>query len=134
MEKKIETRTEIIYLGEEGIVYCIARKGTILEIDDAKENVQAIAKVIGNGKAPVFVDIRQSEGASKEARKYFTSNEVAEIQSAVAMLVDSGFSKLIGNFFIGLNKPIFPLKLFTSKDEAVYWLKNFIEKKSESHE
>ena len=122
--KTIETKTEIITLRNDGIVHCIAKNGISIELEDAKENILAIAKISPKLPKPVLVDIRQSSGASKEARKYFGSDEVAVVQSAVALLVDSGLSKLLGNFFVGLNKPIFPLKLFTNEQEALNWLKS----------
>jgi hypothetical protein len=31
----------------------------------------------------------------------------------------------MGNFFLGLNKPHFPTKLFTSEEKAEVWLKEF---------
>jgi len=134
MAEEIETKTEIISLRKDGIVHCIALPDAYITLEDAKENIQAINKVAGGIKSPVLVDIRKSSGAAKEARKYFSSPEVATVQSAVAMLIDSGFSKLMGNFFIGLNKPLFPLKLFTNMDEALEWLAGYSMKKDEKTE
>jgi hypothetical protein len=74
----------------------------------------------------VLVDIRESKGASRECRAYFASDEAAKIQSAGALLISSPLSRLIGNFFIGLNKPKFPTTLFTNEYEAIKWLKTFL--------
>jgi len=131
MAEKTETKTEIITLREDGIVHCVAKPEAYITLEDAQENIQAISKIAKGIKSPVLVDIRKSSGASKEARKYFSSPEVATVQSAVAMLIDSGFSKLMGNFFIGLNKPLFPLKLFTNMDEAIKWLAPFTTRNDE---
>ena len=125
MNKTVETRTEEITLRDDGIVYCVAKQGIILTLKDAKENILAISKLANGKKVPVLVDIRGATEATKEARKYFSNDEVAEVQSAVAMLVDSGFSKLLGNFFIGLNRPLFPIRLFMKEQEALRWLENF---------
>ncbi|MDH5682649.1 MAG: hypothetical protein OEZ36_13750 [Spirochaetota bacterium] len=41
---------------------------------------------------------------------------------------NSPISRVIGNFFLGLNRPLFPVKLFTEKNEASKWLANKIPK------
>ena len=46
---------------------------------------------------------------------------------AQAIIVDSPVSRLIGSFFLGLNKPPFPTKLFTSEADAVEWLKGYLQ-------
>ena len=109
-----------------GIVKCCIHDDSFLELDDAKENLSVIKK-FGNGKPiPVLVDIRESKGGSKESRAYFASEEAGKIQSACALLVSSPLSRLIGNFFIGLNKTKFPTKLFSNEEEAITWLKTFL--------
>lgn len=35
-------------------------------------------------------------------------------------------SRVLGSFFIGLNKPTMPVKLFTSEKEALNWQQTFI--------
>jgi hypothetical protein len=40
-----------------------------------------------------------------------------------ALLTDSGFSKILGNLFLLLDKPKMPVKMFTDIDEAIAWLK-----------
>ena len=96
-----------------------------MSLEEGKENTNAIPKTTQRVKTPVLVDITESKGINKDCRNYFTSEEVAEIQSSVAMLVNSAFTKMIANFFIGLNKTPFPLKMFKDKDEAIKWLAQF---------
>jgi len=62
----------------------------------------------------------------REARRYFAGEETAKVESAAALLIESPLSKAIGNFFMGLNKPIVPTRLFTSEAEALAWLKGFV--------
>ncbi|GAB3663233.1 hypothetical protein GCM10028791_38560 [Echinicola sediminis] len=121
--KEIVTRTEKISLDDSGIVLCIALKDSYLHLEDAIENVEAVKMLAGGRRVPVLVDISQAKGASKESRDYFGSKKCFEVQSACALLVGSSLSELIGNFFLGLNKPLFPLEVFTEKEEALSWLK-----------
>ncbi len=41
------------------------------------------------------------------------------------LLIGSPVSRVIGNFFMGLNKPIYPTKLFTDPQKAIRWLQTF---------
>jgi hypothetical protein len=45
--------------------------------------------------------------------------------SASAILVSSPMLKMMANFFILVNKPKNPTRMFTSKESAVEWLANF---------
>ena len=44
---------------------------------------------------------------------------------AVALVIDSPLSRVLGNFFLGFNRPETPARLFTSVDEARAWLNTF---------
>lgn len=124
--EEVFTRTKIIDKDSSGIITCTVIKNVYMNLEDGKENVEVFRK-IGNGKLiPVLVDIRNSSGITKECRHYYASNESAMVMSAVALIVDSPLSRLIGNFMIGINKTVFPTKLFTDKNEAIKWLKSFL--------
>lgn len=124
--REIVTRTEKLSYTDDGIIKCVALPDIIMGLNEAKENIEAV-KAIANGKIiPVLVDITQSKGATKEARAYLASADVAKVQSACALLISSSLSQLIGNFFLGLNKTKFPVKLFKDEAKAIEWLKTFL--------
>lgn len=64
---------------------------------------------------------------SREARHYYAGQEAAASASAVALIVDTPVSKVLGNFYLGLSNPILPSRLFSSKDDALAWLKGYLE-------
>ncbi len=122
----IETRSLRIWMGEDGIMRQVTLPVPEHTLDDAKENVEIAAKICKGKKVPGLIDIREVKSASREARMYFTGDESAKVLNAAAMLVDSPVSRIIGNFFIGLNKAPFPCKLFSSESAAIEWLREFI--------
>jgi len=73
-----------------------------------------------------LVDLRDINSITKEARDHFSMRDRKPAVSAIAMLVKSPVSSIIGNFFLGLNKPSVPTHLFTSEVKAVNWLEQFI--------
>ena len=123
---EVTTRTQQIVLEESGIVKCTAFDNIAMTLEGAIENVAAVKTLAKGRKVPVLVDLSNTISASQEARAYFTKPEVAEIQSACAMIVKSLLSQMVGNFFLGLNKTRFPLKLFKNEEEARTWLANYL--------
>lgn len=123
--KKIKSRTTIQWL-DNGILYSESIFGAEHTIADAIENVQ-ISFLLGEGKKrPILIDIRNVKSINKEARDYYAGEESAKSNLAAALLVSNSISKIIGNFFIGLSKTIFPTRLFTNEETAVAWLKTFL--------
>jgi hypothetical protein len=123
---EITTRTEHIFIDEYGLIQCKAFKYSEHTLEDAKENINAVKLLAQGRKVPVMVDITEVKGANREAREYLSSPEAGKIQSACALLVGSALSRLVGNFFLGLNKTPFPTKLFTDEAKAIEWLKTFL--------
>ena len=89
----------------------------------ARENIAAMTLLAGNALFPALIDIRNSVSISQKARQYYSGDETKKKFTAAALLVSSGVSMIIGNFFLGLNKPSFPVKVFLNEDKAVNWLK-----------
>ena len=112
------------WLDESGIVFCIALGNQTLE--HARENI-AILTIYNDGKRkPLLLDFSNMQSQTREAREYYASDETNKAVSSVAVVTNTLIGNLIGNFFIGLNKSIFPIKLFTDITEAKQWLVPFV--------
>lgn len=121
----IHIKKSKFWLNDNGIIIGSQSKNTYIELEDAKEVVEAMSQ-LGAGKAlPLFLDIKEAQGISPIARKYLAGKEGAKVAKAVAFLINSPISKIIGNFFIFYNKPIYPTRLFNQEKEAMYWLKQY---------
>jgi hypothetical protein len=64
----------------------------------------------------------------KPAREYLASQKGTEGLSASAIIVNSPFSRLLGNFFLRVNKTSIPVKLFSDISKAEKWLQQYINK------
>lgn len=126
--EKIKTRTADIWLGEDGIIRVISLPSVEVTLEDIKEINGHLAILSMGKKIPIFDDIRGVKSITREARLFTSSAEAVQVGRAVALLIGSPVSKVIGNFFLGINKTPYPTRLFTSEVEAVKWLKGFIEK------
>lgn len=62
----------------------------------------------------------------KAAREFLASDEGVQGLLASAIIVDSAFSSLLGNFFLEVNKTKIPSKVFFNIPKAKKWLQQFI--------
>jgi hypothetical protein len=90
--------------------------------DDARENLAATAAVTGGRRARVLVDMRPVRSQSAEARAILAGPGATRVSFAVALLVSSPASRVLGNFFLRFNRPETPTRLFSSAAEARTWL------------
>ncbi|MCK4760934.1 MAG: hypothetical protein KAW12_01955 [Candidatus Aminicenantes bacterium] len=125
----IETKTAKVWLNEENICCVEHSPNAEIALAEMKENAAAVYNVIGGKISPVLVDIREVKYITREARSYVSSEKALKAALAQAFLIGSPVSRVIGNFFLGINKTPFPTKLFTSKEKALSWLRGFIDKK-----
>jgi len=107
--------------------YCvtIVKKDSEIVLEDALENTKSVLQVSQGKKYPMLVDTREIRSISKEARDHFSMRNRKGSVNSIAVLIDSPVSVVVGNFFMGLNKPAVPTKLFTTPEKAFKWLKTF---------
>jgi hypothetical protein len=94
-------------------------------LEDAQDQVERQRAMLDGRPLPFLMDIRRVRSLSREARTFFASATAAEVFAATALLVRSPLSRAVGNFFLGLNKPSMPTRLFTDETEALAWLAAF---------
>jgi hypothetical protein len=124
-DRTVTTRTLRLWLDDLSIVHSEGLPGSEQTKADAEVNMAAIWELAGQQRRPLMGDLRRIKAMERGARvHYVTAGPAAH--SAVALLVDSPLSRVIGNFFMGLNKPLVPTRLFATEREARDWLRTFI--------
>ena len=126
MVSPVEVRTHIIWLEDDGIVRVKVKPNIQITLQDAQAVIRAVSGVCGGKRCPALVDMRGLIALDREARLYFAGEETAKAEAAAALIIESPLSRAIGNFFMGLNKPLIPTRLFTSEAEALAWLKGLV--------
>lgn len=87
------------------------------------EDAEAItAGVIGLGRGMVPLLVSGLSKLDRPAREYLLRDEGNV--SAVALLADTAVSRMIANFFIGVGRPVVPVRLFTEEQAAIEWLRD----------
>jgi hypothetical protein len=72
----------------------------------------------------LLADIRTLRGVSLGVRTHMSSERAGHYLARVALVADSPLTRTIGNFFMRLNRPPFPVRIFDGEDEAFRWLQN----------
>ncbi len=108
---------------DDGVVRTKVKPGADVTLKEAKENSDAVNSFYYGEKFPLMIDARGIRSMTREARSQFSLKGRNSGAKAFAIVIDSSISKVVGNFFMGLNKPEVPARLFTDEDEALKWLK-----------
>lgn len=98
-----------------------------MTFETAKENSVAVNSILDKRKGPLLIDSRGIKSMTRDARNQFSTRGRESNTIAFGILIDSSISKVIGNFFMGINKPAVPTRLFDNEEEAIVWLKKFLE-------
>lgn len=116
------------WMGEDGIARTKVKKGSEVKLEHAQENSVVVNSFYVDAKFPLLIDARGIKSMEREARSFFTTNGRKTNTLAFAIIIDSSVSKAVGNFFLGINKPLIPTKLFLNEESALAWLLKFKEK------
>jgi hypothetical protein len=126
---EIITRTFRVWLDREGIIQHVVNPGTEHDLTAAQENLAADEKVAQGRRRPLLVDMSQATSINRHARAYY-SKEGPRVACAIALVVGSPLSRMMGNFFVGFQKPSVPLRLFSTSADAAAWLRQFLKQEN----
>ena len=108
---------------EVGIVENTFKDGSYIEPEDFYELRKTNLDLMKNQPYAVLVSSEDLTSFSKEARELIASREFAGITVAKALYSRSLGQRIIGNFYMQINKPFIRTKLFTDRDKALQWLR-----------
>jgi hypothetical protein len=109
---------------KDGILYFSYKLINTMDLAIAQTCVRDRLEFTGGQSFPCLVDVLMLKNSTKEARD-FLANEGTEGISANAILVESTGFKMMANFYIMVNKPKSPTRMFTDQESALEWLSQF---------
>jgi len=107
---------------EDGILFCKYKEGSRINIEAAKTIVDMKLSLLNGSKLPCYCDITGLKEADKMARD-FIAKRIDSFLTKLALVAGNTVSRIIGDFFIGLDKPKIETKIFTDKQSALEFLK-----------
>lgn len=107
------------------IAFASFDEGAELTIEQARPFTRAVVKVTGGQVCPLLIDFKNMKSQTKESRDYYAKDpEHGKTHSAAALVVNSALTRMIANFFLGMNKAAKPVRLFDDRESAIQWLKS----------
>lgn len=108
------------------ILVAAYKQGLHINLTMAKEIVQARIHYTNGAKMPSLILSQGVISMDKPTREYLSSEAATQGLLASAIIVNSPFSSFLGNFFLFVNKPKIPVRIFSSMPIAERWLEQFI--------
>jgi hypothetical protein len=105
------------------------RDGFTLNAEDVLELKKVNIELTNDSHYAILVIFGHLTEVTKEARELIASKEFQRNTIAKALLVDNIGHRLVGNFYLTVNRPHIKTRLFTDRDLAIKWLKEELLKK-----
>ena len=126
-QERQKTSQGEIWLDEDGILHQEYNKGAEIKLEDSQDELKIYqSRFCQEGKRPIQVNLTKIKTVSKESRDIYSSDDMGNILSAAALIVGNPVSRIMGNFYMGINKTKMPVRMFTRMDQARKWLKEFL--------
>ena len=96
----------------------------VIELEDLLE-AKKINQELTKGEPYVAIlTFGEMTEVTKAAREQIASFEHKQNTIAKAILVNDIGNRLLGNFYLSVNKPLIKTRLFTSRESALEWLRH----------
>lgn len=107
---------------EDDIIHIVLAPATELEISDIDHIYTAVRRITAADTYYIIVDASDIIASSNEVRDYAARHPDAGKIRACGILCNSLSVKIIINFFLKFNKPVYPTRMFNSMNEAKVWV------------
>ncbi len=107
----------------EPIVNYIYKEGAQLGFPEVRELIFYAEKLSGYKPYFTFADVQAANiDITNEGKRVVANVKNMPLFRGTAVLVKNSLYKFAANFLNDFNKPQYPFRAFTSKDEAIMWL------------
>jgi hypothetical protein len=120
-----ELKGYFTWMGGDGIARTCVKPHIDITLEHALENSKFVNSLFVDRKFPLLIDARGIKSMSYEARHHFSVRGRETNTCAFGIVIGSTISRVLGNFYLGINKPTVPTKLFENDVTAADWLKQF---------
>lgn len=118
----IQTSGYHIFLRKDNILQLQMYNSFYVELDDAINILECIIKLSNGSKYPLLVIYADDNLFSNETRTHIAKHTLTK---ADALVGTSLALRIVGNFYLNINKPIRPTRMFDDELSAIKWLTTF---------
>ena len=119
-----QTRCSKAWLIGDDIIFVECKASAEIGLEDAKEDMKLSEEMIaGVNRFGTIIDTANIKSISKEARDWYSQVQNDNPHNvSVALVVNSFYTRIIANFFLGFTNSRTEMKIFNQKDDAIEWL------------
>jgi hypothetical protein len=121
VEETIETSCASVRRCRDRVIEVRMHDGAQVDVPQMQE-ILAAQVSLDDCSLVVLVDSRRVRAMTRAAQQYTAATASERKTRAVAILIDSPVSTILGNFFLHLARPAYPTRLFRDEGEARAWL------------
>jgi glutaredoxin len=115
-----------LYLRADGIMYVRISPEKEESVELAQKMVKRMGEIVNYKQVPILFKHQEFALPGKANRDYWATKEACPYSKAEAFIINSIAMRIIANFYLKINKPQRPTKMFTHEEEAIKWLKTFL--------
>lgn len=124
MEKVLDT-AYVHYELQGDLMIGAYKKDLKINLEIAKEIVKVRQELASYKPVLALIYNQGVVKMDKKAREYLASDEGIKGIIAAAIVVGSPFTSFLANFFVSVNKPKMPVRVFSSASDARTWLQKY---------
>lgn len=122
----IELQKSLHTLIAPAIIRIDGKEGAHIELNDVIKMREANLRLSGNQPFCVLMNgAYHYHTYSKEAKELLASEEYCKLRKAAAFVVNSLAVRMLVMFFLNINQPKTPTRIFADEQEAIKWLQTF---------
>lgn len=111
---------------DSGIIRSYYKYDVTLDIDKSKEVHEVVGKLTEGKASPQLFIACFGMDVTKETREWGACEESNKYTLASAIVCNSMAHRILGNFFIKVQKPVRPTRMFSNEEAATEWLLSFV--------
>jgi len=120
---KKEFQHTIVRYRKDGIIHVTYKSGCTITVDDCYAMARFICQIAVRKKYLFITEPEHGSNIDEQARVLLASEKGNRYTLKNAILCSSIIHEMIGNFFIRMDSPTVPTKLFKDRSKAIEWLK-----------
>ena len=117
----IDNNKFTIYLRNDLIVYVLIKQNNFFDVPDVTEVLDGIKKVSKGNVFPLIAIYETNIGFSKNAKDIVANHHLTTADALVTL--DNWPIRVLANFYLKVNKPVRPTRIFGEVNTALDWLK-----------
>lgn len=114
-----------VLLREDNIFQVNVFANASINKEQVKIVVDAMLQLSNGVKLPAITYLGEFAEISKDAREYTANPDKPTATTAIAFVINNMGHKIVGNFFLTVNRPEKPIRFFTDEKLALKWLEGY---------